>query len=181
MSVSQATAFFDRFRGLKGLGDFLSLLKGVDITLVDDIFAAAKAALVTVGTEARLDAWMAVARLFAKATKETDVDDQVVAGIDTILAGPLRDLLVSVIDRVAKRQEAEGLAFSAMGNVLTVEEQQEFRAAGIDAWLVIEIVKLLMPLLMGAGKTLLGPKAEAVAEDADTAVEDQDQLGQRSE
>lgn len=144
MDQVQAMAIGDRLRNAFQIGDFLSSLGDqIDFTLLDDIAAATREAKSVEGTEAKITAWLKVAKLTASATKQITVDDQVVAIAEQILTGPLKDLLVSIVDRLLAKPEAEVQAAWA-ADALTVEEQETFKAAGIDPLVVMQIIRLLL-------------------------------------
>lgn len=147
MTQVQAAAIGDRIRNIFQIGDFLSGLGGqIDFALLDDIAVAAREARSAVGTKARVLAWLKVAKLVAAATKGTAVDDQIVAMADQIMNSPLGDTLVAIVDRLvaARPAMAEGESYTLLVESLTLEEQAEFRVAGIDPMIVIAIVDMIL-------------------------------------
>ena len=142
-SQVQALAIGDRFRNVLQIGE---LLGQIDLSLVDDIARAGREAAAAVGTEAKLTAWLNVAKLTAAATKFTEADDQVVAIAEQILSGPLKDLLVAIVDRLVASRPAmvEGESYTLFVESLTLEEQETFKAAGINPAIVIAIVDMIL-------------------------------------
>lgn len=143
-----ALGFGDNIRTLLGLKDFLSRidLSGIDITLIPEIISSFQAIAAAVGTKAKIEAGLSLARLVAAATKKTEADDKFVETVGTILTGPLLDLVAAIIDRwIAQKatQKAGDVWRAASFEALTADEDAEFVAAGVDPATVMMILKML--------------------------------------
>lgn len=139
MSEVQAQAIGDRLRNLIGIGE---LLKGIDLSKLSEIIAAFTAAASAEGTAAKITAYAAAFKVLASATA-TEVDDRIAATLETIVSGPLKDILAAVIDRwLASRSAGEFQAASV--EMLTTEEQEQFQAAGFDPSFIIMVIQLIL-------------------------------------
>lgn len=142
--MAQPLAIGDRLKktigGFFGIGD---ILEGIDETLVDDIVIAFNAARKAVGSPAKLVAWAAFIKVCALATTQTQVDDKVAEVLETIVNGPLKELLAAILDRVIAQQKS-GVVHAASVDMLSNEERDAFQAQGIDPSMVLTIVQLLL-------------------------------------
>jgi hypothetical protein len=135
-----ALAIGDR---LRDLSQFVRLIGTLDFALVKEISLAARKALAAKTTDEKITAWLEVLSLLAASTKGTDVDDKIVEIAKSILAGPLREILIGVIDRIVTKQDS-GEVFALSVNALSESEIVEFGTAAIDPMLVVEIIRLLL-------------------------------------
>lgn len=132
-------AFGDRIRIIT------DLLRGIDATLLDDIYAAWKVVLAATETKAKIEAALSLARLLADATTQTDIDDRFVDAAAKIVQGPLLELVAAIIDRW-RAQQAGSVAHAASFEALTAEEEAAFEAAGVDPVTVLMILNFLWDL-----------------------------------
>lgn len=142
-SIQTVELAADRF---SQVSTFLKLLREFDLQKLPAVFDAIGRVREADTVDEMLGAVADTLPVLADATRN-EVDDQVADAISKILSGPVRPILVRIIEARTKRSGDVAIQGETMTSAVLASEQELSIQVAIDPALVSQIVAFLLPLI----------------------------------